>query len=312
MSNFDHRTPIVSLQNLTVRIPLADTRQVVHAATDVSLDIFPGQVLAIVGESGCGKSIIASAMTGGLQLAASVTGTVSASLPQLGTVNLVEENKRLGFYTPPRGVLGHHIALVPQSAATFLTPVRTVGSQLEETVVALGNKTTLDELLEMVELEQSVLGLYPHEMSGGMAQRAAIAFAVAGRPEVIVADEPTASLDPERTRHIFTLLGSLAAAGAAVVLITHDIADVRHTKVADRAAVVYASRIVEHGPAEKVLRTPKHPYTRDLLAALPENGMHPMPGVPPTLTDLAEDYTYDTRLAQHAELMARLAGKDPS
>ena len=273
----------LKIENLTVRIPLPNNSQV-HAATLINLDVATGQVHALIGESGCGKSTIAQAITGLLPVKARVAGSVCFRGENI-----------LGFQS---GYLGRHIALIPQSAATFMTPVRTLGAQLAETVNILKGPLTPKELMEKVDLESDVLQLYPHEISGGMAQRAAVAFALAGAPDVIIADEPTASLDPIRKEGIFRLLQQIATQGAAVLLITHDISTLVDTSIADQLSVCYASRIVESGLASTLLNGgAQNCYTRDLLAALPRNGLHRMRGVPPALTDLSDEYTYESRIA---------------
>ncbi len=151
----------------------------------------------------------------------------------------------------------------------------------------------MDELLARAGLDPECRTLYPHELSGGMAQRAAIAFDTRREPAVIVADEPTSSLDPDLTERILTLLDGCADAGASVLLITHDIAAAR--RHADAVSVMYAGRILESGPAADVLDDPWHDYTKDLMAALPGNGLRPMPGTPPELTDLPDDCVYHLR-----------------
>ena len=280
----------LKIENLTVRIPLTQGRQV-HAASQVDLDVPKGEVHALIGESGCGKSTIAQAITGLLPLKARVSGSIS-----YGGVNI------LGIQSH---FLGRHIALIPQSAATFLTPVRTLGAQLAETVQLLEGPLTPEELVATVDLKTDVLQLYPHEISGGMAQRAAVAFALAGAPDVIIADEPTASLDPARKEGIFRLLRQIASKGAAVMLITHDISTLLDTGIADQLSVCYASRIIESGRAVTLLKGgAEHRYTCDLLAALPRNGLHRMRGVPPELTDLSDEYTYESRIAMPGGLNA--------
>ncbi|MCA1005585.1 ABC transporter ATP-binding protein [Rhodococcus hoagii] len=278
-------TATLTVDALTVRIPVrAGT---VHAATDVGLTLESGRMHALVGESGCGKSIVASAISG--LLPSNARGSGSIRLTAGGDeVEIVGAPERL-----LRTVRGRRIALVPQSAATYLTPVRTVGTQLVETLRHLESRHSAAELLDRVGLAPECRDLYPHELSGGMAQRAAIAFALAGDPEVIVADEPTSSLDPDLTERILTLLDGCAAAGAAVLLITHDITAAR--RHADTVSVMYAGRILESGPAAAVLDDPWHDYTKDLMAALPRNGLRPMPGTPPELTNLPDDCVYHLR-----------------
>lgn len=278
-------TPALTLDGLTVRIPTA--AGTVHAASDVDLTLTAGQVHALVGESGCGKSVVGAAICGLLPTAATVHGRITLHHPD-GPIDLISARPRTW-----RQVRGHRIAWIPQSAATYLTPVRTVGAQLDETCRHLQSVHTPAALLTRAGLEPTVASLYPHELSGGMTQRATIALALAGDPQVIVADEPTSNLDPTLTDHILRLLRAAADAGAAVLLISHDLDSL--PTYADHVAVMYASRIVETGPTAEVFADPWHPYTRDLLAALPSGGLHPIPGMPPMLTDLSNDCVYHQR-----------------
>lgn len=278
-------TPALSIDGLTVRIPTS--AGIVHAASDVDLTLTAGRVHALIGESGCGKSVVGSAVCGLLPTAATVHGRITLRHPD-GPIDLTTARPRTW-----RQVRGHHLAWIPQSAATYLTPVRTVGAQLVETCRHLHSTHTPESLLTRVGLEPEVADRYPHELSGGMAQRAAIAFALAGDPQVIVADEPTSNLDPALTDHTLQLLRAAADAGAAVLLISHDLDTL--PGFTDHVAVMYASRIVETGPTAAVFSDPWHPYTRDLLAALPSGGLHPIPGAPPMLTDLPDDCVYHQR-----------------
>lgn len=273
----------LSIENLTVRIPLADG-SVVHAASDVSLTVEAGSITALVGESGCGKSILASAVMAMLPAGATATGCVRVTTADRTIDVFVDRDFR-----------GRDVALIPQSAASHLTPVRSARSQLSETVSALRSRHRPDDLARTVGLDPRDLDCYPHQLSGGMAQRVAIAGAIVGDPSVIVADEPTANLDGELTERILYLLRRSADDGAAVLLITHDVSSLIRTAVADRVAVMYASRIMETGPAALVFEDPLHDYTRDLLRALPSRGLHPMPGSPPLLTNLPDECVYHLR-----------------
>lgn len=280
--------PVAEVSELTIRIPTqTDGREAwVHALTDVSLSLRAASVTALVGESGSGKSVLGLSLMGMLPVGTRAKGTASVTGLDMNTAT---ESSR-------RAKRGRVIALVSQSAATFLTPSRTVGDQLVETIRELESRHTAQELFTRVDLDPVSLRAYPHELSGGMAQRAAIAFALVGNPQVIVADEPTASLDPELSGHVLHLLRRAADGGAAVLLITHDLRSLLHSVVADQVAVMYAGRIVEYGPAEQVLRDPSDIYTQALLRALPEGGLHPIPGTPPSLTDLPEGVTFADRL----------------
>lgn len=295
----------LSIDALTVRIPVS-RGAVVHAVTELSLDIAAGAITALVGESGCGKSIVASAVMGVLPREAVTTGSVHLQLGGAGPAHAMAAPIDILTDRPP--YRGRHIALVPQSPSTSFTPVRTVGSQLREAITALGTAHTPADLVERAGLCASALDLYPHELSGGMAQRAAVAAALAGDPEVIIADEPTSGLDRSRTDQIGKLLRECADAGAAVLLITHDLGHLIRAGIADTVAVMYASRLMEVGPAAHVLDDPWHDYTRDLLAALPEHGLHPLPHPPRALTNLSEICPYaggPTRLIPELPRMIR-------
>ncbi|MFW0788016.1 ATP-binding cassette domain-containing protein [Gordonia sp. CPCC 205333] len=238
----------LSVRDLSVQIPLPNGG-VVDAVTRVSLVAQPSRIHYLVGGSGSGKSTLLDAITGLLPADAIISGQIATDETGCG--------------------LGHTIGVVPQSPATSFTPVRRLGSQLSEAVKCLGGKRTPEELLAMVDLDAHALRRYPHELSGGMAQRAAIAAALAGNPPILLADEPTASLDAQRSLEVLTMLTTLAATGRVVVVATHDIAAVRAATVGGNAdvSVMFASRVVESGPMRRVLTTPEHSYTGELLAA---------------------------------------------
>lgn len=306
-----HGDKILHIHQLTIRLPL-NSVEIVHAVTEVSLDLAAGELLAIIGESGSGKSMIGSAIVGTLPTQAMFSGQALFYPNDAPPVDLL---KRHWPHTslPPTdsSIAGRKIALIPQSAATFLTPVRTVGSQLQETMLALSYPGSAADLLHQAELHSDILGMFPHELSGGMAQRVAIAFALAGDPQLIIADEPTASLDPHLTMHFLRLLRGIADCGKGVIIITHDISDLRDSQVADRIAVMYASRCEEIGEATSVLTQPRSSYMRDFLRSLPENGMHPMPGATPSLINLPEDYCYEKRLSDAAAGLYTAAESTP-
>lgn len=283
---------VVDIRGMTIRIPtrVGGRRAHVHAATDVDLQLERGRVHALVGESGCGKSILAGALVGMLPRGTECRGSVTIADHDVSDA-LTDSEHRVW-----RAVRGRVVGRVPQSSATFLTPTRTVGSQLQETLRVLRSGTSAQELLDRVHLPHAALALYPHELSGGMAGRAAVAFALAGNPAVIVADEPTASLDADLTRHILALLRECADDGTAVLLITHDLTSLLATGVADELSVQYAGRIVDHGPAQRLLTEPEVDYTRALVAALPQNGLNTVPGMPPSLTDLDDEVRFADRL----------------
>lgn len=271
---------LLSIRGLSVQLGLAGDRWV-HAVSDLDLDLPGGSVTLLAGESGCGKSVLAAALIGLLPPTARVRGRVELTDPDLGTIDVLG----LSDDEWARRVRGRRIGLVPQSAATGLTPTRTVGALVDEAVSTLHGAVPTSRLLTDVGLDPAqARDLYPHQLSGGMAHRVLVALALAGQPEVLLCDEPTAGLDPENADRVVRLLADQARAGRAVLLITHDIA--AGAPVADRVAVMVTSRLVEVGPAARVVAEPLHDYPRALWDSLPERGFRPVPGDPPPLTDL--------------------------
>lgn len=284
----------LSVDRLSVRFLLGRKGKagVVHAATDVSLRLRRTRVLALVGESGCGKSVLTSALLGLLPANAQTRGRALLHGPG-GDLDLCTAPER----SMSRQIRGRRIGLVPQSAASHLTPVRTARAQVTETVRQLrgaASRSDVDALAERAGLAPAALDAYPHELSGGMAQRVGFALALAGEPDVLLADEPTTGLDRALVDHVTDGLAAAAAEGTAVLLITHDLAAAR--RVADDVAVMYAGRIVEAGPAGEVFDDPWHPYTRGLLGALPDGGFEPIPGHPPELTDVPDGCAFCARV----------------
>ncbi|TDB79683.1 ABC transporter ATP-binding protein [Micromonospora sp. KC721] len=274
---------LLDVEGLTVRFRLRDA--VVHAVTDLRLTVQPGELLAVVGESGCGKSVLAHALLGLLPGNATVTGQARLHPPAGNPVDLLGCGER----RLAREVRGRALGLVPQSPATALTPVRTGRRLLVETLRAHGHPRrdadpAADRLAVEVGLDPADLDRYPHELSGGMAQRLVTALALAPDPPLLLADEPTTGLDRPLVDHTLDLLRRRCDTGGAVLLITHDLAAAR--RVADTIAVMYASRIVEHRPAGALFDAPVHPYSAGLLDALPDRAFRPVPGHPPMLTDL--------------------------
>ena len=280
----------------TIRIPveIRETPAWVHAATDVDFTASRGRVHAVVGESGCGKTTLAAAILGMLPAGTLARGRLDY-VDRGGTATALTGAGRAAAARTAK-LRGRRIGYVPQSAATYLTPVRRVGAQLRETIGELRGNATAEQLLARVNLDEAAMEAFPHELSGGMLQRAALAFALAGDPDVLVADEPISGLDPGLARLTLELLRSTADSGTAVVLITHDLQALASAAIADELSVMYAGRIIETGPAAQILTAPAERYTADLLAALPANGLHPMPGMPPELTNLPPEYTYADRL----------------
>jgi peptide/nickel transport system ATP-binding protein len=282
--------PLLAVAGLTVRFRLRDT--VVHAVTGADLVIRPGELLAVVGESGCGKSVLAHALLGLLPRNATVTGHARLSPPDGTSHDLIAASPR----DLTRRVRGRLVGLVPQSPATALTPVRTGRALLTETLRAHARpagREQVDNLAGAVGLAPGDLDRYPHQLSGGMAQRLATALAVVPDPPLLLADEPTTGLDRPLVDATLDLLRARCDTGGAVLLITHDLPAAR--RVADTVAVMYASRIVETAPTHRVFDAPAHPYTAGLLDARPERAFTPVPGHPPQLTRLPRGCAFAPR-----------------
>ncbi|MGP3965302.1 oligopeptide/dipeptide ABC transporter ATP-binding protein [Nonomuraea sp. 3N208] len=222
------------------------------AVDGISLDVGESEIVALVGESGCGKTSLARALLGLLPRTATVTG--SAML----------EQDELAGRTDWKNVRGRRIAIVPQGAMTGLSPVHRVGAQLTEMLTLHGGRSEPAELLERVGLQPGMLRCFPHELSGGQRQRVAIALALAGEPRLLVADEPTTGLDAISQRRILALLAGL---GTSMLVVSHDLAGLM--PYADRVAVMYAGRLAEVRPARALAAEHAHPYTAGLLGATP-------------------------------------------
>ncbi|MGX1508233.1 UNVERIFIED_CONTAM: peptide/nickel transport system ATP-binding protein [Streptomyces graminofaciens] len=298
---------VLAVRGLSVRFKMRDGRHVA-AVSDATFDLAAGECLALVGESGCGKSVLASALLGLLPANARTAGSAVVD-----GVELLGAGER----TLARTVRGRRIGLVPQSPAAHLTPVRTVGAQLAETVSALtGLRGTEAREAALTAAARAAfpaghLDRYPHELSGGLAQRAATAIALVGDAPLLLADEPTTGLDRELVDHTADELRRHADEGRALLLITHDLAAAART--ADRVAVMYAGRIVEVTSAEAFFGSPgpRHPYARGLLNALPEREFAPIPGLPPELGGLPAGCAFAPRCARADDactVLPRLAG----
>ena len=275
---------LLTVDGLTVTFRTEDGP--VLAVDDASFEVAEREVLAIVGESGCGKSVTALALTRLLPGNAAVVGSV-----RLGGRSLVDLRE-----TQLRDVRGRDVAYVFQEPMTSLNPVLTVGRQIAEVLrrhqglrgAAVRRRAV--ELLEMVgiPLPARRVGEYPHQLSGGMRQRVMIAMAVACRPKLLIADEPTTALDVTVQAGILDVLRTLRVeTGTAILLITHDLGVV--ADIADRVVVMYAGRVIEQARTEALFARHSHPYTHGLLDAVPnparhaEGGLREIPGRVPTL-----------------------------
>lgn len=256
-----------------------------RVVADVSLRLAPGEIVALVGESGSGKSSSALGPLGLLGPSAQVSGSALLRTP-VGALDLIGAPE-----TALRQTYGREIGVVFQDGLAVLNPLRTVGASLDQAIRLSGFATDRAavrlrraSLLDAVGLPDAAPS-YPHQLSGGMRQRVQLAIAVAGEPRLLVADEPTSALDVTAQADILDLLRRYRdRTGAAILLVTHDLGVV--AEIADTVAVAYAGRIIEHGPAHRVLTRPDHPYTQGLLAAVPDLAVAPgtpfvtLPGAP--------------------------------
>jgi peptide/nickel transport system ATP-binding protein len=280
------RRPVLEVDDLTVDLPTEDGT--VHAVRGVTLSVDEGEVLGVVGESGCGKSVTMLGVMGLLPSSARLHGGIRLRGEDIAGLS----GKRR------RSLAGRRIAMIFQDPMTALNPVYPVGEQIAEALQAhqpVSRAVAFDRAAEMLDLvgipsPRRRLASYPHELSGGMRQRVMIALAVVNNPDVIIADEPTTALDVTVQAQILeTLLQVRDAVRAAIVLITHDFSVL--SGVAGRAMVMYAGRIVETGATSDLLTAPRMPYTAGLLGAVPPLDVRverlcPIPGAPPSLRAL--------------------------
>ncbi len=282
---------LLNVDGLTIEFQMEGRIQ--PTVTDLSFSLEKGEILALVGESGCGKSVSCMALA---RLLPEPPARISGGRVQLrkrdGTlVDLLSLSKK-----ELRRIRGGEISYIFQEPSVSLNPVFRVGDQITE-ALALHRPEIADPLAEAVELLRLVgipepsdrVSRYPHELSGGMQQRVMIAMAIASRPSILVADEPTTALDVTIQAQILDLLLELRKTmGMSMILVTHNLGIVSET--ADRVAVMYAGRIVEYAPVRELIDSPAHPYTRALLAAVPvlgkENGrLSTIPGSVPAPSD---------------------------
>jgi len=272
---------------------------IAQAVNGVDFELRKGETLAIVGESGCGKSVTAAAV---MQILPKPAAFVSEG-------EILLEDKDILKMTAPqkRAVRGNRIAMIFQEPQSSLNPVFTIANQLCE-MIMIHNKTSrksaLERSLELLNLvgipePEQRLKQYPHELSGGMKQRIMIAMALACDPEIIIADEPTTALDVTIQAQVLNLINDLREKiDAAVLLITHDLGVVR--QVADRVGVMYMGRIVESAPTDELFRDPRHPYTLKLLQSLPSkmqrgDKLAVIPGTVPSATELPQGCPFANR-----------------
>jgi oligopeptide/dipeptide ABC transporter ATP-binding protein len=297
---------LAEIRGLTVK-HLPDNGRPVWAVNEVTLHIDRGEVVGILGESGSGKSTLAAAMLRMLPSNAEHQGSILFE-----GVNLLSDNE-----PELRNIRGARLSLIPQDPAVSLNPVIKAGEQISEVLRAhlpmnrKQRKSRVEELLREVGFDdpQRIYAAYPHQLSGGQRQRVVIAQAMACRPALVIADEPTSKLDAPLQTQILALMSNLIRRnGTALILITHDPAIL--TGFADRIAVMYAGRIVEDGPGEAILRKPLHPYTQALMRlttpATPNNRSHfpAIAGEPADLTRVGAGCCFEPRCAERMPVCA--------
>jgi len=289
-------TPVLQVQGLSVAFdhPLG----LVRAVDNVSFSLAPGERFGLAGESGSGKSTMALAILRMIRPPGRIDG---------GEVHL--DGKRISHLDEDgmRVLRLAGIALVPQGSMNSLNPVIRIGRQIEDAYIDHGLKLSraetdsrIGELLQTVGLPAEVARMYPHELSGGMKQRACIAIAICLRPKVIIADEPTSALDVVVQRQVMETLGRVQQElGAAVILVGHDMGLM--AQFVDRLGIMYAGRLVEVAPIARMITNARHPYTRALIDALPSlehrGALKGIPGLAPLLRDLPEGCAFHPRCA---------------
>ncbi|HLS69916.1 MAG TPA: ABC transporter ATP-binding protein [Kiloniellales bacterium] len=287
MADHTPAPPLLEVKNLRVEFPTR--RGLLTAVRDVSFSLQEGEILGVVGESGAGKSLTGTAVIGLLEPPG-----------RIGAGEILLNGRRIDNlpYAQMRRIRGKEIGMVFQDPLTSLNPLYSIGQQLIETIRThsdLGEGRARARAIELladvgIPAPERRIDQYPHQFSGGMRQRVVIALALCANPKLVIADEPTTALDVSIQAQIIKVLKRLCREqGAAVMLITHDMGVIAET--ADRVAVMYAGRLVEIGPVRDVVKNPRHPYTRGLMASIPVIGydqerLNQIEGSMPRLTEI--------------------------
>ena len=300
--------PLLEIEDLKTHFFTRDG--IVRAVDGVSFSVLPGETLAVVGESGCGKSVTSLSV---LRLIASPPGRIVAGRIRFQGQDLLQLSER-----QMRAIRGNEISMIFQEPMTSLNPVLSIGRQISETLVLhrglsqTAAQARAVEMLRLVGIPEAAQRIqqYPHEFSGGMRQRVMIAMALACDPKLLIADEPTTALDVTVQAQILDLMRQLKAkTGTAIVLITHSLGLV--AEMAQRVVVMYGGRKVEEAPVEALFRRPRHPYTRALLRSVPrlrsslashgQVRLAEIPGVVPSLREAIPGCIFAARCAHAAE-----------
>lgn len=282
---------VLSVKNLKVSFPAPGG--IVRAVDQVDLSLHAHEKVALIGESGCGKTVLAHSFLRLLHKTTHISGEVSFR----GVDLLTTDNATL------QEIRGKNVGMIMQNAGLSLDPVLTIGEQISEVCIErcgmqkeAANEYTVN-LLRYVGFPnpEKIALLYPHQLSGGMAQRAMIALGIIQKPELLIADEPTKALDEKSRMSIVELLSEVSS-GKTLLMITHDLHAAE--SVADRILVMYAGELVEEGSVQQIFEEPVHPYTKGFLDAQPRKGLHAIPGISPSLLDLPQGCRFHPRCTQ--------------
>jgi oligopeptide/dipeptide ABC transporter ATP-binding protein len=300
--------PLLRIRNLSVQF--LTYQGVVRAIEDIDLTLHQGEILGLVGETGCGKSVMARSV---LRLIPDPPGKITRGEILFKGKDILKANrKRL------REIRGNEISMIFQEPMSSLNPVFTVGNQMEEVVILHQGvnrsraKEICIEMLQQVKMPdpERTLSKYPHELSGGMRQRAMIAMELSCRPDLLIADEPTTALDVTVQGQVLTILDDLVRRiGVSVLFISHDLGVI--AQLCDRVSVMYAGQMVEMAPVGKLFAAPRHPYTHGLLQAIPSvdeerDPLMVIPGVVPRLIEPPAGCRFNPRCSKRFDLCDRV------
>ena len=292
---------LLTVRNLSVQF--GSTEHPIAAVSNASFNVERGQIVGVVGESGSGKSTMCTALMRTLPNSARVSGDISFDDKPLLSLSAAQM----------REIRGRDISMILQNPMTSLDPLFTIGNQATEVLqlrrpgVRSGERDAVDMLRKVrITAPEMRVRQYPHQMSGGMKQRILTAFATASSPKLLIADEPTTALDATVQEEILSLFWEIRrASNAAIIIVTHDLSIVR--RISDRTIVMYAGRIVESGPTQRVFTSPQHPYTQGLIGSMPRvvNGLvelNSIPGQVPRLDQLGSGCAFAERCVHATEI----------